>query len=171
MAFLKIAQRNRMVKVAAAAAEARIAGATRYKTNLHEFRLAEGGMCARLARQCCEEGQGLADGDGEFGADSARNLCEVAKGLGRVVDFNDANAGDIGFWLDGYAGVYGHVAIWLGDWYGDGRKLWAENTSVAARGNPQKAGTKLTRKRPDGCTDPDELKATIRPPTVVVRLT
>ncbi|NMC35319.1 MAG: hypothetical protein GYA36_23105 [Veillonellaceae bacterium] len=54
---------------------------------------------------------------------------------------DDMQVGDI---LGHTGGKFGHIALYVGDYYDDGRHLVAENTS-ATRGFPEKPGTKITR--------------------------
>jgi len=145
MALYGDKERQLVVKRAMAAVEARQAGKHSCKIGRQEFNLDTGGYCNRFIRQCFETVLGLAAFDWRFGAKSAREtLCKLE-------DYRiDAKAstlqpGDIIGWYDG-SGPYGHIALYVGDYYGDGRKLVAENTS-AKRGAPNAPGTKITQLR------------------------
>lgn len=103
----------------------------------------EVGMCSRFVRESVQAGTGRAESDtgGVFGAtatETARLLRAAGFSIGAT---SNILPGDIVY----RSGGPGHVAIYVGDYYGDGRELFAENTS-AWRGYPSRPGTKITRR-------------------------
>jgi cell wall-associated NlpC family hydrolase len=140
--------RQAVVKRAMSAVHARQAGKHTYKVGGQVFDLDKGGYCNRFVRQVFETTLGLKAFDWRFGAATAREtLDKLDLANCAVIDDKPSNLqpGDIIGWYDG-SGVYGHIAIYVGDYYGDGRKLVAENTS-ATRGAPNPPGTKITQLR------------------------
>lgn len=140
--------RQAVVKRAMSAVHARQAGKHTYKVGGQVFDLDKGGYCNRFVRQVFETTLGLKAFDWRFGAATAREtLDKLDLANCAVIDDKPSNLqpGDIIGWYDG-SGVYGHIAIYVGDYYGDGRKLVAENTS-AKRGDPNPPGTKITQLR------------------------
>ena len=141
MALYKRSQIDLVVSNALRAAEARIAGKTLMFLGVGEARqvitLIEKGYCNRFVRQCFETALGMTPFSWYFGAAKAKDT------LAKLAPYEVAKpeAGDI----VGWSGDPGHIAIVLGDVYGDGRFLVAENTSSSSRGEPRAAGTKLTR--------------------------
>lgn len=138
--------RQAVVKRAMSAVHARQAGKHSYAAGGQVFDLDKGGYCNRFVRQCFETVLGLKAFDWRFGAATARDT------LNKLHDYalpsskpSTLQPGDILGWYDG-SGAYGHIAIYVGDYYGDGRKLVAENTS-AKRGDPNPPGTKITQLR------------------------
>ena len=146
MALYNEKTRQAVVKRAMSAVHARQAGKHSYKVGGQVFDLDKGGYCNRFVRQVFETVLGLKAFDWRYGAEKAR------QSLDKLVNYKIAKPtqgnlqpGDIIGWYDG-SGVYGHIAIYVGDYYGDGRKLVAENTS-AKRGDPNPPGTKITQLR------------------------
>ena len=140
--------RQAVVKRAMSAVQARQAGKHSYKVGGQVFDLDKGGYCNRFVRQCFETVLGLKAFDWRFGAAKARDtLDKLDLANCAVIDAKASTLqpGDIIGWYDG-SGAYGHIAIYVGDYYGDGRKLVAENTS-AKRGDPNAPGTKITQLR------------------------
>lgn len=140
--------RKLVVQRAMMAVQARQAGKHSYKVGGQVFDLDKGGYCNRFVRQCFETVLGLKAFDWRFGAAKARDtLDKLDLANCAVIDAKASTLqpGDIIGWYDG-SGAYGHIAIYVGDYYGDGRKLVAENTS-AKRGDPNPPGTKITQLR------------------------
>jgi len=159
MAIYTAKQRDKFVANALKAAEAHAAGKSTIKLGMKPtaqvLDLDTGGYCARFVRQVAETTLGIAPMHWVFAAASARlmggkldradlgfNAAGLIIGVGTPLQ-----PGDILVWEDVDSGKFGHVAIYLGDCYGDGRKLVAENTSSAKRGFPMRAGTKITQLR------------------------
>ncbi len=147
MALYNEKTRQAVVRRAMTAVEARQAGKHNYKVGGQVFDLDKGGYCNRFVRQCFETVLGLKAFDWRFGAASARETLVKLEEEYKLPLSKPSNLqpGDIIGWYDG-SGPYGHIAIYVGDYYGDGRKLVAENTS-AKRGAPNPPGTKITQLR------------------------
>ena len=137
--------RKLVVQRAMMAVEARQAGKHSYKVGGQVFDLDKGGYCNRFIRQCFETTLGLAAFDWRFGAANARETLDKLEPYRIEAKASKLQPGDIIGWYDG-SGPYGHIALYVGDYYGDGRKLVAENTS-AKRGFPNAPGTKITQLR------------------------
>lgn len=140
--------RQAVVKRALAAVHARQAGKHSYTAGGQTFDLDAGGYCNRFIRQCFETVLGLKAFDWRYGAAKARDtLDKLDLANHTIIDAKPSTLqpGDILGWYDG-SGPYGHIALYVGDYYGDGRKLVAENTS-ATRGAPNPPGTKITQLR------------------------
>lgn len=148
MALYSSKQRDAVIANALKAADAHAAGKKSIKlgsgVTTQTLDLATGGYCCRFVRQCFETALGMREFQWLFGSPSAKQTGEKMKAadVGRVSA--GLVAGDVLVWYEG-SGPYGHIAIYLGDVYGDGRKLVAENTSSGKRGFPQAPGTKVTR--------------------------
>jgi cell wall-associated NlpC family hydrolase len=134
----------KIVAVAVKFVEASIAGKCIVTIGQVTHRPLTGGMCSRFVRQSVEAGLGKAEHalDNLFGAtanETARKLREVGYSIG---DTSDLRPGDIVY----RSGGPGHVAMYLGTQVPghEGVELFAENTSVATRGFPARAGTKYT---------------------------
>lgn len=100
------------------------------------------GYCSRFVRQSNEEAQGLPEqglsvNNGGWASGTARWTEEHLKAKGFAISKDEALPGDI-ICFNRNNGVYGHIAIWLGN------NVVAENTSSGLRGNPREAGTKIT---------------------------
>jgi len=136
-------QRSNVLDVAMSAVEARIEGRSTYTRGGQVFKLNEPGMCARFVRQVFEVGVGLGEGDWPFASGSAKEMIAKLAEAGYEVNPEALRPGDI---LGHTNGKYGHVAVYVGMYYGekDGRLLVAENTSWTG-GMPEKPGTKITR--------------------------
>lgn len=150
MAIYTTKQRDAVVKRAIQAVEARQNGKATLTAGGQVFKLGpvyvDGkliGYCNRFIRQCFETALGFAPFQWRYGAAMATQTLD--KLAPHRIDKSKVplQAGDIIGWYEG-SGPYGHIAIYLGDAYGDGRKLIAENTS-AKRGDPKPPGTKITR--------------------------
>lgn len=149
MALYSDATRRKVIDRAMAAVQARQEGKSTYRAGGQVFELNIGGYCNRFVRQVFETVLGLGAFEWRFGAQWARKTLDKLDSAQMAV--HDATPavlqpGDIIGWYEG-SGPYGHIAIFVGDVYGDGRKdLVAENTS-AKRGDPNPPGTKITRLR------------------------
>lgn len=140
MSRYTMAQIAKVVDRAVEVAEARQEGKSSLRRGGQTFDLEEGGMCCRFVRQCFETAMGLKAH--EWGYDSANAHDTLAKLSKYKLDDGDKLLpGDI----LGWPGNPGHIAIYVGNYYEDGRKLVAENTSNNRRGFPSAAGTKITR--------------------------
>jgi len=124
-----------------AAVEARQAGKTTYKAGGQVFDLEKGGLCNRFIRQTFETALGLPEQSWTFRGATAKETLRQLAAAGYEVHMDDMQVGDI---LGHTAGKFGHIALYVGDYYGDGRLLVAENTSWTG-GFPEKPGTKITR--------------------------
>lgn len=102
------------------------------------FDLDAGGMCNRFVRQVFETALKLTPYTWTFRAAEAWQT--LAKLRPWEVPVTDRKPGDI----LGCPGDPGHIALYLGDVYGDGRELVAENTISTKRGYPRRAGTKVS---------------------------
>jgi hypothetical protein len=129
----------KVISAAVGAAEAHQDGKTTWRRGGQTFNLTEGGMCQRFVAQCFEAALGLSEW--HFDAASAKaNIAHLqAEGLRTKLPLAP---GDILGWPGN--GKFGHIALFVGDVYGDGRQLVAENTSSGFRGDPSAPGTKLT---------------------------
>ena len=134
-------QRQKVIARALEAVEARIAGRSMFTVQQQTFFLNKGGLCDRFIRQVFETALGLPATTWEFAAPSATSTLNHLRRRGYEVSMDDLQAGDI---VGHTGGQYGHIVLYLGEPYGDGRRLVAENTS-ATRGFPEKPGTKITR--------------------------
>lgn len=151
MALYSKAQIRKVLAVAVKAVEARQAGkktivlgnitfhnkSGNYRISVHAD-LDDPGWCNRLIRQCFEVGLGLPPFNWYFGAATA-HLTLMKLAPYQLAAGSKPQSGDI----IGFSGDPGHIVLALGDWYGDGRFLVAENTS-AKRGDPSAPGTKVT---------------------------
>ena len=137
---------SRVVEIAKAAAKAHAAGARSYTAHQHAdgtgesqvLDLVTGGMCNRFVRQCYEVALGIPEQTWLYRAGRAVWTLDSLRSAGKAVDVDgvgDLQPGDI---VGLRGGVYGHIAIYVGD------GLIAENTSSNTRGTPRQAGTKLT---------------------------
>jgi len=118
--------------------QARQHGEKTFTAGGQTFDLEKGGYCNRFVRQVFETSLGLGAFGWYFGDATARaTLDKLAPYL--LSPKVKLQEGDIIGWHYG-CGTYGHIAIYIG---GE-KKLIAENTS-ATRGDPRKAGTKVTR--------------------------
>ncbi len=136
---------GKVVANALAAARASQQGETRITLGegaaKQQLNLLVGGYCARFVRQVYETACGLRPGTWEFQASDAKAMTAKLASNGHRVMEGSLQPGDIvGIHLG--SGQYGHVAIYVGKI--GGKDTIAENTSSKARGNPQRAGTKLT---------------------------
>jgi hypothetical protein len=125
-------------QVAEAIVARRRAGDANATINGVEFNLIEKGMCSRFVRQC-HQAAGLPTG--LFGC-CANTTGDNLKQYGKRVQV--PRCGDITvFSNNGYTcsickqPVY-HIAVYLGG------AMYAENTSSGSRGDPRKAGTKIS---------------------------
>lgn len=148
MAIYTTKQRNAVVKRAIQAVEARQNGKTTFTAGGQTFKLGPVyngkkviGYCNRFIRQCFETALGFAAFQWRYGATTARGTLDKLEAFKIDGAAIKLQPGDILGWYEG-SGVYGHIALYLGDIYGDGRKLVAENTS-ARRGSPIEPGTKI----------------------------
>lgn len=140
-------QRKRIVEIALQAVEARASGKTKVRLSRvwpdEWCYLEEPGYCNRFVRQVHEAALGLPPMSWTYSAGTAsttiRKLERANKTLPPGVT---RQPGDIVGWYDEQGP--GHIAIYLGNAYGDGRLLVAENTS-ASRGYPKAPGTKITQ--------------------------
>jgi len=128
-----------MRKVVARALEAgRIAAGDprkqRVKLDGFDFDLLTGGRCQEFVRECFESALGWPARSWAYAAPSAKvALQRMTKDGFRVTD--EPRAGDV---IGHCSGTYGHIAIMVD------ATTCAENTSSGRRGNPKRAGTKLT---------------------------
>lgn len=135
-------QLQRLLELAIQPATERAAGAKTLKIGRVWFNLEEVACCARHVRELFEAMLGKGEYTWPFGAVDANHMGDELRRAGyQVPDGHPIQPGDILVWT--YE-PWGHVVLYLGDVYGDGRKLVAENTS-ARRGWPQKPGTKISR--------------------------
>ncbi len=134
-------QRDKVIGRAMAAVEARQAGKHEYKAGGQTFLLDVGGMCNRFVRQSFETALGLPEQSWEYRAATAIETLNHLRRDGYEVPMDDLQPGDI---IGHTSGSAGHIMLYVGDYYDDGRHLVAENTS-ATRGYPEKPGTKITR--------------------------
>ena len=137
-------QVNAALEVALSAAEAHQDGRDHLTIHGVDFDLHRGGRCAEFVRESEEVGQGLDPYTWRFRAATANEMIEKLRkaGLGRG-EGDDPHPGDV---MGYHEGAYGHVWLFAGDWYGDGREdLCVENTSSRGRGDPDEPGTKVTR--------------------------
>lgn len=125
-----------VAEVAEASAFARQAGARTFPVGQTVIDLNEPDYCARKVRQWHEAAMGLAPWRWEFSSPDALTMEENLR-LARH-EVREPQRGDIVF-FNRNSGKYGHVGIWLG-----GGQV-AEGTSASNRGNPRKAGTKISR--------------------------
>lgn len=145
MALYTLRQRDAVVRQALTAVEARRTCDGSVKIGGQTFNLEERGYCGRFVRQCFETALGLPAFGWLFGAATAREMGGKMRNAGlRLKDGAKLQPGDVLVWDDQDDGRYGHIVLYVGDAYGDGRKLVAENTS-GKRGDPNKPGTKVTR--------------------------
>jgi hypothetical protein len=137
------AQKQRVMARAMEAVEARIEGHTMVMLGKPSqlFALNVGGMCNRFVRQTFETALGLPEQTWVFRGTTASDTLDALSFAGYEVHMDDLQPGDI---LGHTAGKFGHIALYVGDYYGDGRFLVAENTSWTG-GFPEKPGTKITR--------------------------
>jgi hypothetical protein len=137
------AQKQRVMARAMEAVEARIEGHTMVMLGKPSqlFALNVGGMCNRFVRQTFETALGLPKQSWPFRGATAKETLNKLAAAGYEVHMDDLQPGDI---LGHTAGKYGHIALYLGQPYPDGRLLVAENTSWTG-GYPEKPGTKITR--------------------------
>lgn len=137
---------SRVVDIGVNAAKAHSAGARTYTAHQHAdgtgvsqvLDLVTGGMCNRFVRQCYEVALGIPEQTWLYRAGRAVWTLDSLRSAGKAVDVDgvgDLQPGDI---VGLRGGVYGHIAIYVGD------GLIAENTSSNTRGTPRQAGTKLT---------------------------
>jgi len=134
-------QRDKVIGRAMAAVEKRIAGSDTFTVTGQTFALNVGGFCNRFIRQVFETALGLPEQSWTFRGATAKETLQKLTGAGYEVHMDDLQAGDI---LGHTGGKFGHIALYVGDYYGDGRLLVAENTSWIG-GYPQAPGTKITR--------------------------
>lgn len=136
----------RVVEIAVGAARAHQAGATVWTppgvAHPQKFDLRTGGMCNRFVRQVHETALGLRPFSWPYRAGRAIRTLDALDaagfGIGRPA-VSALRPGDI---IGNRSGTAGHIAIFVGVL--DGVPTIAENTSSATRGNPRRAGTKLT---------------------------
>jgi cell wall-associated NlpC family hydrolase len=142
MARYNAAKRKLLVKRTLEAVQARVDGRTKITLGTagtrQEFNLIEGGYCNRFVRQCFETMLNIKPFSWAYRAEEAHQT--LAKLAPFKVPISDRKPGDV----LGCPGDPGHIAIYIGDAYGDGRDLVAENTSSAVRGYPRGAGTKIS---------------------------
>jgi hypothetical protein len=103
--------------------------------------LREGGYCARFVRQVYETGCEFGEGRWRYAAPSALEMCKKLADDKHEVTDGSLTPGDI-VGINRNCGAYGHVALYVGKI--QGKDMIAENTSSGTRGNPRRAGTKLT---------------------------
>ena len=100
------------------------------------------GYCARLVRQCVEVGCGFAAYAWRYKGASALDTCANLKAAGyKLGSIADREPGCV-VGINRNAAQYGHVAMLLGEV--EGTEYIVENTSDHVRGNPARAGTKVT---------------------------
>lgn len=102
------------------------------------FDLDKGGMCCRFVRQVFEVALRLVPHSWPYRGDTAK--ATLSKLRAYRVPIAKRQPGDV----LGCPGDPGHIAIYVGDAYGDGRELVAENTISTRRGYPKAAGTKVS---------------------------
>ena len=100
--------------------------------------LRKGGMCARFVRQVHETALGIPAFSWRFAAQDAIGMLENMQ-ADFLMDASPLRPGDI---LGHTNALHGHIGIYVGEI--DGAPTVAENTSSSTRGNPRRAGTKLT---------------------------
>ena len=112
------------------------------------FNLREGGMCLRFVRQVFEVGCGFSEQSWDYKSLRANWTLDKLRKDGHKLDLdlNDMNPvhdllpGDI---VGKKFGLNGHIMLYVG--VVKGVPCVAENTSASNRGNPKRAGTKLTK--------------------------
>lgn len=137
---------RRVVEIAIGAAKAHQAGATVWTPSGVEhpqpFDLHTGGMCNMFVRQVHETALGLRPFTWPYRAGRAvwtlDSLQAGGFGIGRPA-VSALRPGDI---IGNRSGTHGHIAIYVGEL--GGVPTIAENTISDSRGNPRRAGTKLT---------------------------
>ena len=142
MALYSEAQRQAVLRRAAEAVLARVAGRTAvwvggYSPTAQKLDLIAGGWCNRFVRQCFETALGRRPFSWYFGA--ARACLTLRKLEKYRVPLAQRQPGDI----LGFPGNPGHICIYLGRTFDAKKELIAENTS-ATRGWPRAPGTKVT---------------------------
>jgi hypothetical protein len=137
------AQKQKVIAWALEAVEARIAGESVFVAGKppQALDLITGSYCNRFIRQVFETALGLPKQSWPFRGATAKETLNKLAAAGYEVHMDDLQPGDI---LGHTAGKYGHIALYLGQPYPDGRLLVAENTSWTG-GYPEKPGTKITR--------------------------
>lgn len=142
MALYTDKQRKAVIKRALEAVQARLDGKTEIVLGTakcrQNFDLDEKGKCLRLMRQIFETALGYTPFTWPFRAEEAWQTLKKLKPY--KVALKDRKPGDI----LGNPGDPGHIALYVGDCYGDGRDLVCENTSSNKRGYPKAAGTKIS---------------------------
>jgi len=141
MARYTAKQKRKVINRAMGAVEARQEGKSTYEAGGQVFQLNVGGMCACFIRQVFETALGIPEYSWVFRGATAKETLQKLTGAGYEVHMDDLQAGDI---LGHTGGKFGHIALYVGDYYWDGRLLVAENTSWMG-GYPQAPGTKITR--------------------------
>ena len=137
---------RRVVEIAVGAAQAHQAGATVWTPSGAQYpqalRLREGGLCARFIRQVHETACGFKPGAWLYAGANARAMTDALERAGKSRwRGDDLMPGDI-IGIHRNSGAHGHIGIYVGAV--GGVSTLAENTSSATRGNPRRAGTKLT---------------------------
>ena len=92
-------------------------------------------------RQVYETACGLRPFSWRYAAPSALEMCARLEADAHKVSGERLVPGDI-LGINRNSGQYGHIGIYVGSV--DGVQTIAENTSSTVRGNPRRAGTKLT---------------------------
>jgi cell wall-associated NlpC family hydrolase len=146
---------DKAVAAAMRAAEAHRAGTSKFLVTYHSptgaktytvtMDLDTGGYCNRFVRQVYEQVLGLAPKAWRFRGDKAVDTCHLLAAAGLELPAGaKLQPGDILGWPDRCL-PWGHIGIYVGAWFGDGRKLVAENTTSDKRGCPVREGTKYTQ--------------------------
>ena len=106
----------------------------RVKLDGFDFDLLKGGMCQEFVRECFESALGWPARSWKYAAPSAKVALQRMERDGFRVE-GKPRKGDV---IGHCSGTYGHIAIVVD------AKTCAENTSSGRRGDPVRAGTKLT---------------------------
>lgn len=134
-------QVRKIVETAMQVVEARQAGKDSLAIGRVTFDLNERGACNRFVREVHEAAFGKREQTWEWRRYYAKQTLDALQAAGYRVTDGSRKPGDI---IGHRAGSAGHIAIYVGDYYGDKRQLVAENSS-AERGDPAAPGTKITR--------------------------
>lgn len=138
------AQRKAVVKRAVEAVQSRLDGKVSVilgrPGRAQNFDLDELGYCLRFVRQAHETALGIIAQTWEYRAGTAKESLAHLRKDGKQIALSARAPGDI----LGCPGTPGHIAIFVGDCYGDGRSLVCENTVSTRRGIPKAGGTKIS---------------------------
>ena len=125
-------------RIARAVVAARVSGHGSVNIDKQTFDLTETGMCLKFVRQCEEAAAGQAPHEWRFDSRYATWADYGLRAAG--LETADHESADVVCFNRGKSrsDTPGHIGIYLG------MGLVAENTSSGTRGNPRRAGTKIT---------------------------